>query len=67
VVARELEILGSHGMQAYRYEEMLRMISKGKLAPSRLIQKRISLEEGALALPDMDRFEHSGVSVIDTF
>ncbi|MEJ2583901.1 MAG: zinc-dependent alcohol dehydrogenase family protein [Robiginitalea sp.] len=67
VVARELEILGSHGMQAYRYEEMLRMISKGKLAPSRLIQKRISLEEGALALPAMDRFEHRGVSVIDTF
>ena len=65
VVARELEILGSHGMQAYRYPEMLRMIKSGKLDPTRLIQKRISLEEAALALPAMDKFEHRGVMVID--
>ena len=67
VVARELEILGSHGMQAHRYPEMLRMITNGKLRPDRLIQKRISLEEAAAALPAMDRFEHRGVMVVDKF
>lgn len=67
VVARELEILGSHGMQAFRYPEMLRMIQSGKLHPEKLIEKTISLEEAALALPAMDRFENKGVLVIDRF
>lgn len=67
VVARELEILGSHGMQAFRYPEMLRMIQNGKLHPEKLIEKTLSLEEAALALPAMDRFEHKGVFVIDSF
>jgi alcohol dehydrogenase len=67
VVANELEILGSHGMQAYRYPEMLGMITSGTLDPARLIQKRITLEEAASALPAMDRFEHRGVMVVDRF
>ncbi len=67
VVAGELEILGSHGMQAFRYPEMLGMIQSGKLRPERLIEKTISLEQAALALPAMDRFEHKGVMVIDRF
>ena len=39
VVANELEILGSHGMQAHAYPEMMEMIRTGKLQPSRLIGK----------------------------
>ena len=53
VIAKELEILGSHGMQAFRYPEMLRMIQEGKLQPEKLIEKTISLEEAAMALPAM--------------
>lgn len=67
VIAKELEILGSHGMQAFRYPEMLRMIQEGKLQPEKLIEKTISLEEAALALPAMDDFEHRGVLVINRF
>ena len=37
VLANELEILGSHGMQAYRYTEMLAMITAGDLSPEKLI------------------------------
>jgi len=33
VVANELELLGSHGMQAYRYGAMLDMLESGKLRP----------------------------------
>ena len=33
VVAHELEILGSHGMQAFRYTDMFEMIKTGKLKP----------------------------------
>ncbi|TVR60540.1 MAG: alcohol dehydrogenase, partial [Gemmatimonadales bacterium] len=31
VVARELELLGSHGMQAHRYPEMMALIGEGRL------------------------------------
>jgi alcohol dehydrogenase len=65
VLADELEIIGSHGMQAFRYPEMLEMIRSGKLHPEKLIHKTISLEEAATALPEMDRFRHHGVLVID--
>lgn len=65
VIADELEILGSHGMQAHRYAELLAMIRAGELRPDLLIGKRISLEDALLALPDMNSFTSTGVTVID--
>ncbi len=67
ILANELEIIGSHGMQAYKYPEMLEMIKNGKLQPEKLIEKTISLQEATLALPNMNKFDHKGVLVIDTF
>jgi len=67
VVARELEILGSHGMQAHRYPEMLAMIAAGKLQPDRLIAQTVNLEQGIAELQAMNRFETTGVTVIDRF
>ncbi len=60
VIANELEILGSHGMQAHRYGAMLAMIQSGKLAPEKLIGRRITLEESVQALVNMDKFEGAG-------
>ena len=67
VIANELEILGSHGMQAYKYPEMLNMISQGKLQPDKLIEKTISLEEAPEALMNMNNFSQKGVWVVDSF
>lgn len=67
VIAHELEIYGSHGMQAFRYPEMLEMIRAGKLAPEKLIGKRISLDEAPAALTQMDRFDGLGISVVTGF
>lgn len=67
IIARELEILGSHGMQAHRYGEMMEMISAGRLHPEKLIGSALSLEEGAIALVEMDNFAAAGVSVINSF
>ena len=67
VIAHELEILGSHGMQAYKYSDLLAMISAGKLQPQKLIGKTITLEESLTALTDMHSFRGIGVSVIDRF
>ncbi len=67
VIANELEILGSHGMQAHKYPDLLAMIKAGKLAPEKLIHKRISLEESLEALANMDSFSGTGITVIDRF
>ena len=67
ILADELEIIGSHGMQAYKYPDMLEMIKSGKLQPEKLIEKTISLKESTLALPNMDKFDHKGIWVIDSF
>lgn len=65
VIAHELEIYGSHGMQSWRYDDMLRMILSGKLSPERLIGRRITLSEAAPALATMDSFRENGISIID--
>lgn len=67
VIANELEIIGSHGMQAHRYGAMLDMIQSGKLRPERLIGERINLEQSIAALTNMDRFESIGVTVVTRF
>lgn len=67
VISNELEIYGSHGMQAHRYHEMLEMIQRGILQPQRLIGKTISLDESAEELANMNNFSNIGVTVIDRF
>jgi alcohol dehydrogenase len=67
VLANELEILGSHGMQAHRYAEMLEMIAAGKLAPERLIGKTVCLEEAVAELTSMNDYPTNGVAVITEF
>jgi alcohol dehydrogenase len=64
VIAYELEILGSHGMAAHRFEAVFGMMASGRLQPERLIGRRISLAESIEALVEMDRFTSPGVTVI---
>jgi len=67
VIAHELEILGSHGMQAHRYDAMFAMMKSGKLAPEKLIGRTINLEESINVLMNMDKFEVAGVTVVTEF
>jgi alcohol dehydrogenase len=67
VVANELQVLGSHGMQAHRYPQLLAMITEGTLRPEQLIGRTIGLDQAAEALVTMDRFSNPGVTVIDAF
>jgi alcohol dehydrogenase len=67
VIAYELQILGSHGMQAHRYDAMLGLIEAGRLRPDLLVGKRITLDEAPAALADLDSFRGAGVTVIDRF
>jgi alcohol dehydrogenase len=59
--------LGSHGMQAYRYDAMLVMMKNGRLAPQKLVGRTIDLEQSIAALMAMERFENAGVTVVTEF
>jgi alcohol dehydrogenase len=65
VIAQELQIVGSHGMQAWRYDEMLAMIVAGKLRPDRLIGESLSLAAAIPVLTGMDRQPPDGIAIID--
>ncbi len=64
VIAGELEIYGSHGMQALDYPRMLRMIESGAIDPSRLVSDTVTLQQGAKLLTEFDRFPNHGITVI---
>lgn len=67
VIARELEILGSHGMAAHAYGPMLELIRAGRLQPKALVTRTVSLEESIAELAGMGAFRGTGVVVIDRF
>lgn len=67
IIANELEIRGSHGIQAHRYPSLLSMIESGALKPELLVGRTVSLAEGVEVLVRMDEFKEKGVTVIDRF
>jgi len=67
VIAHELEIYGSHGMQAHRYDALFAMMESGKLAPDKLVGRQINLEQSIEALMNMDKFQGTGVTVVTEF
>ena len=64
VIAKELQVLGSHGMAAAAYPEMLADIASGVLDPGTFITHRISLDEVPKALAQMSTGTEPGVTVI---
>ncbi len=65
VVARELRILGSHGMAARNYPAMLSAVRSGGLDPARLVRQRIALEDAPAALVAMGTGSTPGIAVIE--
>jgi len=65
--AYEIELYGSHGMQAWRYPEMLAMIADGRLDPSSLVTKTFDLAGGINHLTSMATFPGTGFAVITDF
>ncbi|QEC49310.1 zinc-binding dehydrogenase [Baekduia soli] len=66
VIARELEVLGVHGMAVDRYPELLALVASGAVAPGRLVRRRIGLDAAPAALAAMGTAEAAaGITVID--
>ena len=64
LIWQELEWLGSHGMAAHHYPEMLELVASGELKPAELITRTISLAEVPAALEELNFGTPAGVTVI---
>lgn len=67
VIARELELRGSHGMAAHAYPELLALVTSGRLRPDVLVRRRIGLDDVCAALPAMGEGGAAGITVVDRF
>ena len=65
VIGWELDLLGSHGMAAADYPDMMALIQQGVLEPERLIERTIGLHEAAALLPTFDRAAVAGMTMVD--
>ena len=66
VVAKELEIYGSHGMAALDYPRMLDLVTDGTLHPGLLVGEVIGLDQAGAALAAMDRpATTTGMTVVE--
>ena len=66
VIARELELLGSHGMPATDYPAMLELVAAGRVDPAALVSRVIPLDEAGAAIAAMSEPSTSaGMTVVD--
>ncbi len=64
VIARELEIYGSHGLAARDYPPMMAMVADGTLRPGLLVGDVIGLADVGRALAAMDGLAGAGMTVV---
>ena len=64
VVARELQVLGSHGMAAHDYPRLLALVASGRLPLDRLVSRTLPLDAGPRALAEVGEATTPGVTVL---
>jgi alcohol dehydrogenase len=64
VIGRELTIMGSHGMSAAQYPQMLSEIADGTLRPDTLVERTISLADVPEALAVIGANPLPGITII---
>lgn len=64
-IAWELDLLGSHGMAARDYPEMMALVADGRLRPDLLLERTVDLDTAARLLPTFDTATVAGLTIID--
>jgi alcohol dehydrogenase len=65
IIGLELEVLGSHGMAAHAYPDMLALVVSGQLRPELLVTRELGLDDAGAALRDLGSV--AGISVVTSF
>lgn len=63
LIAWELAIIGSHGIQAHAYPGLFALIQSGKLDPTQLVERTMSLDHARRELASLDSYHGCGVTV----
>lgn len=67
IVAKELRIVGTLGMQTHRYAAMLGLVAAGRLHPGKLVSQTVPIERASDVLAGMSRYATLGVNVINAW
>jgi alcohol dehydrogenase len=67
MIAKEIELIGSHGMPIADYEIIFNLIERGKIDLSLVIDRTVRLEDLYQELLNMDSYSNSGMVIIDRF
>jgi D-arabinose 1-dehydrogenase-like Zn-dependent alcohol dehydrogenase len=67
MVMKEVQVIGSLGMQAPRFPHMLQMVQQKRLHPGRLVHATIGLEQVSGVVESMDKYATLGVTVINQY
>ena len=65
IVLKELEILGSVGVQAHRYQAALDMVEAGKLDPGKLVMAKVRIEDVSDVIASMGDYQTLGITIVD--
>jgi len=64
IVFKELQVIGSLGMQAPHFGAMLAMVEAKKVAPGKLVSRTVGLEDVTSVVESMGSYATTGVTVI---
>jgi alcohol dehydrogenase len=63
MIGWELEMKGSHGLQAHAYPELFRLIQGGALDPTLLVERITTLDDAPAALESLDHYLGCGITI----
>ncbi len=67
ILANELQLIGSHGMQAHRYPALFALIQKGGIQLHQMVSQTLALEAVPTVLPGLHLDPHPGLKVVTSF
>ncbi|RBI59178.1 alcohol dehydrogenase [halophilic archaeon] len=67
MVTDEREFYGSYGMPPQEYDEIFRMMERGKLDPGRIVSETVALEDVPEKIATLGDYETVGIPVVDEF
>ncbi|WP_323191667.1 zinc-dependent alcohol dehydrogenase family protein [Halostella sp. PRR32] len=67
MVMKEIDFLGSFGMPPTRYDEIFRMVERGKLDPGAIVSETIALADVPDRVAAMSEFDTVGIPVVTEF
>jgi len=67
LIAKEIELIGSHGMPIADYDFIFDLMQLNKIDPSQLIDRTISLEDLPQEMFKMESYSNAGMVIIDRF